>query len=191
MTVKGVDELPIRFATMQDNISDKNIGEILNWGLNEVEVGAKAAAPVLTGRLRDSIVHYMISDLSGECAAMAPYAGAQEYGFITGSGANISGKNYFRPSAMRGTKVTIVALNKYLIDATKGVKVAPPTAARGSRSSSGAKKYQYKQLTGAGTRYVYAKTTQPTKFRFQGRPGGRKQPSTSFQRPKPGIGARR
>jgi hypothetical protein len=188
MEVKGLDELSQRFATMQNDVQNAQIGEIINFALAQVEGEAKSKAPVRTGRLRDSIVHYMISDLSGECVAQAPYAGAQEYGFIGKNGQRIPGKNYFMPAAMHGKQTLIAELNKYLIAACQGRHPQAPRAARGARGSGtgGVHKYLQKIQTGAGTRYVYAKTTAATKFRFQGKPGGRKQPSTKFQRKKPG-----
>lgn len=188
MEVKGLDEMKQRFSTMLNAVQDREIGEIINFALAQVETEAKSKAPVRTGRLRDSIVHYMISDLSGECIAQAPYAAAQEWGYTAASGGHIPGKNYFTPAAMHGRQTLITELNKYLIAATKGTKPTAPHAARGSRGGggSGTHKYLQKISTGAGTRYVYAKTTTATKFRLRLKPGGRKSPGTSFSRKKPG-----
>ena len=118
---------------------------------------------------------------------------AQEWGFVTPKGAHVPGKNYFTPAAIHGRATFVAEMNKYLKLAMTGAVVKPPHAARGSRgggggASGGVHKYLQKVRTGAGSRYIYAKTTAATKFRFQGKPGGRKQPSTRFQRKKPKVG---
>jgi hypothetical protein len=193
MTVKGIDEQVARFKRLQGDLQAFEIGEIINFALAQVETEAKSQAPVFTGALRNSIVHYMINDFSGECIVGVPYAAAQEYGYTTPSGGRVPGKNYFMPAAMHGQKTLIAELNKYIATACKGqVDAKPPKAAKGTRGGlSSARKYQFKQATGAGTRYIYAKTTQASKFRMIRKPGGRKQPTTAFQRRKPGSGSRR
>lgn len=193
MTVTGINELEKGFKNFLGDVQAFQIGEIINFALAQIEVEAKSKAPVLTGALRDSIVHYMITDLSGECLVQVPYAAAQEYGFTTPGGFHVPGKKYFTPAAIHGKATFLTELNKYLKTALTGVVVRPPRAPRGSRgggggASGGVHKYLQKIRTGAGYRYVYAKTTVPTKFRFQANPGGRKQPSTRFHRPKPKVG---
>ncbi|GEM_PF-4850081 len=193
--VTGIPEQIIRFKALTEALQPVNIGEIINFALSNVESEAQGRAPVLTGRLRDSIVHYMLNEFSGECIALAPYANAQENGFTTSRGANIPGKHYFMPAAIHGAKILTDEMNKYIAAVVKGLRPTVPRGDKGSRGGGGgvarshgqaAHKYLQKISTGAGFRYVYAKTTAPSKFRFQGKPGIRKQPSTHGQRRKPG-----
>ena len=74
ITYTGLDETITKFKNFLGDIQAFQIGEIINFALAQIEVEAKSKAPVLTGRLRDSIVHFMLNDLSGECTALAPYA---------------------------------------------------------------------------------------------------------------------
>jgi len=183
VTATGFKEMETRFKVMETAFQAHEIAEIINYALQNVVDLAYSKAPVLTGTLRSSINHVMLSDYSGEAFVGVPYAAAQEYGFITKNGARIPGKNYFMPAAMAGQKLLITELRKYIAANSDGRKVEPPHAQKGGGRG---RKYLYKEVTGAGVRYHYAKTTQTTKFHFRGKPGPRKQPTTKFSYRKPG-----
>jgi hypothetical protein len=186
ITVTGWKEQEQRFKIMSTAFQSFEIAEIINYALQQVVDLAYMKAPVFTGALRASINHVMLSDYSGEAFVGVPYAAAQEYGFVTKQGARIPGKNYFMPAAMAGQKTLIAELKKYVAANAAGKKTAPPHAQKGGGTRGGGRKYQYKEITGAGVRYHYAKTTASTKFHFRGKPGVRKSPTTKGQRPKPG-----
>jgi hypothetical protein len=183
VTATGFKEQETRFNVMSTAFQAFEIAEIINYALQNVVDLAYAKAPVFTGALRSSINHVMLSDYSGEAFVGVPYAAAQEYGFMTKNGVRIPGKNYFMPAAMAGQKLLITELRKYIAANATGKKVEPPHAQKGGGRG---KKYQFKEVTGAGVRYHYAKTTQATKFHFRGKPGPRKEPSTRFALRKPG-----
>lgn len=187
MTVTGLDEQVARFTNMEGAFQASQIAEIINYALQQVVDLAYAAAPVRTGALRASINHVMLSDYSGEAFVGISYGSAQEDGYTTPQGARIPGKHYFAPAANTGRKTLLTELQKYVAANAAGKKVSPPHAQKGgSTRSGGAHKYLFKEETGAGVRYHYAKTTQTTKFGIRYKPGGKKSPGTSFQRRKPG-----
>lgn len=172
---------------METAFQAHEIREIINFALQEVADLARAKAPVRTGALRDSINWVMLSDYSGEASVGVPYAAAQENGFTTPNGARVAGKHYFAPAAMAGQKLLVAELNKYIAANTQGKLTAPPHGTQGGGGGGTAHKYLRRESTGAGTRYVYGpKRYTTTKRKFQGKPGGRKQPTTKFQARKPG-----
>jgi hypothetical protein len=187
MTVTGLNEQIARFTNMEGAFQSSQIAEIINYALQQVVDLAYAAAPVRTGALRKSINHIMLSDYSGEAFVGIEYGHAQEDGYITPQGARIPGKHYFAPAANTGRKTLLTELQKYITANAAGKKVAPPHAQKGGGSLGRAHKYLRKEVTGAGVRYIYGpKRTTTTTRHFVGKPGGKKQPTTKFQRRKPG-----
>lgn len=174
--VSGVEENIARLKNVEIGLQNHEIGEVINYVCSIVANQAKAAAPVRTGRLRDSIVYYMNNELSGEVAAVAPYASAVEYGYTKKNGTRVPGANFFRPAAIMGGKLLKTELLKYTIAITKGEKVKPPTAPRTSGKGSTSHKYLYKMKVGGRTRYVYSKdSTTISSFRQRLKPSGRQQ----------------
>lgn len=191
MSTIGLNEQPKRFTDMATAFQSFEIAEIINYALQQVVDLAYARAPVRTGALRDSINHVMLSDYSGEAFVGVDYGARQENGFTLPNGGRVPGKHYFAPAAATGQKTLITELNKYIASITAGKKVSPPHAQRGggTRGGASAHKYKYKSVTGSGRiKYVYDKTTQPTKFGIRFKPGGKKAPGTKFQRPLTGRG---
>lgn len=195
ITVMGVREQVQRFTNMTGNFDPHNISEIVNFCLQSVEDGAKSSAPVLSGFLKDSISHYMISEgfptISGECFVGAEYGAAVEFGYVGRGGDRVPGRNYFTPNAIKGQNLFRKMMNDFIRQNSLGQKVAIPSASKGKGKKP--TKFQFKQKTGAGTRYKYApdRGTITRRF-FIGQPGGRKQPGTSFGRPRGGSsGVRR
>jgi hypothetical protein len=188
MSVTGLAEQPKRFTDMATAFQSFEIAEIINYALQQIVDLAFVAAPFRTGALRNSINHVMLSDYSGEAFVGVPYGARQEDGFTLPNGGRVPGKHYFAPAANTGRKTLIDELNKYIAAITAGKKVSPPHAQKGGGTrSGGAHKYQFKEITSAGVRYHYAKTTQTTKFGIRFKPGGRKSPGTKFARKKSGA----
>jgi hypothetical protein len=192
MTVTGMKEQVARFKIMETSFQAHEIREIIAFALQEVVDLARAKAPVLTGALKESITYTMTSDYAGEASVGVPYGAAQEYGFITQGGKRIAGKGYFAPAATKGQATLVAELKKYIAANTQGTHVDPPHARQGGGGGGGAHKYLRKEVTGAGTRYIYGpKRTTTTKRKVQYKPGPKKQPSTRFQLKKPGRSSTR
>jgi hypothetical protein len=177
------------FKNMELGLQPHQIGEIINFVCEQVKMEAQSRAPVVTGNLRDSITHWMNTELSGEVGALAPYAAAVEFGYTGRGGKHIAGKKYFTPAAIHGRQLLIDELMKYTVSLTKGGKPQIPHAPKGTKGGIRSHKFLYKVNTGAGTRYVYGKKSQTkTTFRQLLRPSGRKQ---KFGFPTKRPGARR
>src|ERR1044071_4181266 len=177
ITVKGIEKVQQNLKIVETGLQDFQIGEIINFVCDTVKDEARSKAPVRTGTLRDSIVHWMNNELSGEVAALAPYAAAVEFGYTTKSGKRIPGAKYFTPAAIHGRKLLLDELKKYAIELAKGNPVKPPRGDVGEgKGGARAHKYLYKVNTGAGVKYVYGKKGQTrTSFRPLLHPSGRKQ----------------
>lgn len=177
ISVKGVEKVQQNLKIVQTGLQDFQIGEIINFVCDTVKDEARSKAPVRTGTLRDSIVHWMNNELSGEVAALAPYAAAVEFGYTNKSGKRVPGAKYFTPAAIRGRQLLIDTLSKYAVELTKGNPVKPVRGDRGEgKGGARAHKFLYKVNTGAGVRYVYGKKSQTrTTFRPLLKPSGRKQ----------------
>ena len=175
ITVKGIEKVQQNLKIVETGLQDFQIGEIINFVCDTVKDEARSKAPVRTGTLRDSIVHWMNNELSGEVAALAPYAAAVEFGYTTKSGKKVPGAKYFTPAAIHGRKLLLDELKKYAIELAKGNAVKPPTAARGiGKGGAKAHKFLYKIQTGSGVRYFYGKKNQTvTTHRQRLRPSGR------------------
>lgn len=190
MTVTGLPENIERFNKMTIGLQPHQIGEIINWVCSVVENEARTAAPVITGRLRDSIVHWMNNELSGEVGALAEYAAAVEFGYTKKSGTRVPGQKYFTPAAIHGGKLLVDELKQYTQALIEGRTVSPKTASTGASRGVGGRggsravhKYLFVEETGAGKRYHYApKKYVVTKRKFQGKPGPYKQPKSMFRR---------
>ena len=185
----GVKEQVQRFTNISGNFEAWRIAEIINYCLQNIEDGAKSKAPVLTGTLRDSIGHFMISEnfplIAGECYVGVDYGAAVEYGYVGSGGNRVPGRNYFTPSAIRGQNLFNKMMKEYMQANVKGVIYTPPSAPKGKAR---AHKYQSVTVTATGKkRYKYAPDRGTVSRRyFIRQPGGRKQPSTRFGRPRGG-----
>lgn len=181
--ITGLDEQITRFKNAELNLQPHEIGEIINWALDGVKMEAQKNAPVRTGTLRNSIINYMINEFAGECVALAPYAGAVEFGYVNKAGKSVPGRKYFTPAAVHGAKALVDELKLYTVKSFQGARLKPRSAARSSGKGDIGHKYLYKVSTGSGFRYVYSKkSTTVTSFRPLLRPGTRKQ----FPRPRAG-----
>ena len=124
LSFTGAVEFAQKFKNTMADLQPALIGGIIDSTLAQVEAEAKSAAPVRTGRLRASIVHYMANELSGVCEVLVPYAAVQE-----------SRHHYFQPAAMHGKALMISTLQKYIRDAATGAAIKPPSAPSGSRTT--------------------------------------------------------
>lgn len=167
VSITGLDPQITRFKNAELNLQNFEIGEIINWALDIVKREAQSNAPFRTGTLRNSIVNYMISDLAGECVAMAPYAPEVEFGYVNRAGVSVPGRKFFTPAAIHGGKALVDELRLYVIRSFEGKKIRPKTATRTSGGKGSiTHKYLYKVQTGAGPRYVYSKkSTTVTSYR--------------------------
>lgn len=193
--VIGVEKTQLYFNNIKGDFEAWRLVEIVNFCLKKIEDEAKAAAPVVTGFLRDSISSMMITEnfptIAGECFVSAPYAASIENGYISRAGNRVPARRFFTPAAIRGQVLFRKMITDYIREAiTTGKLINPPSVTRGKGKST---KFQFKQRTGSGTRYKYGPDRfTVSKFNFLRKPGGRKQPSTRFQRPKAGSsGVRR
>ena len=176
LSFTGAVEFAQKFKNTVADLQPALIGEIIDSGLAQVESEAKTAAPVRTGRLRASIVHYMANELSGVCEVLVPYAAVQE-----------ERHHYFQPAATHGKTLIISALQKYIRDAATGAAIRPPKTPAGSRttpahfSSAPAKthphRYTAKRVGPTGkTIYTYGAGKETVGRRFKTyHPGTRKR----------------
>lgn len=195
VTATGVEKTQLYLNNVKGDFEAWRLAEITNFCLRHIEDLAKAKAPVVTGFLRDSIGSTMISEnyptISGECFVGAFYGAAVENGYVSKAGNRIAGRKFFAPAAIKGQVLFRKMIKDYISQAvTTGRLINPPSVSRGKGKST---KYQFKQKTGAGTRYKYGPDRfTVTSYKFMQRPGGRKQPSTRFRRPRGGSsGVRR
>lgn len=193
--VFGVEKTQLYFNNVKGDFEAWRFVEIVNFCLRKIEDEAKAKAPVVSGFLRDSIGSMMVSEkfptISGECFVSAPYGSAVEHGYISRAGNRVPARHFFTPAAIRGQVLFRKMIQDYIREAvTTGKLINPPSVTRGKGKQT---KFQFKQRTGSGTRYKYGPDRfTVSKFTFLRKPGGRKQPSTRFQRPRAGSsGVRR
>lgn len=182
VTELGSQQVLDHLMTMQRNFTAGIIGQFIDIALQAVEDEAKGNAPVLTGRLRDSIVHQMLSDNAGICFVGVDYGAAQEWGYHNRAGVFVPGKNYFAPAVIHGKKLLMDMLTKYVQQNSTpaGAKTASSQGPRGTGGTrgtgTGPHKYLYKVQTGSRTRYVYGKKDQTiTRRTFRRKPTFRQQ----------------
>lgn len=167
------DKFGAHMNQMLINFGPTSIGSFIDIALQNVEDLARAAAPIRSGALRDSIQHYMISELSGECIVAAPYALPVEYGYMSRGGNRVAGKNFFRPAARAGHALLIDMLKKFIASNVRGIVPTPSHVGK-----MGGHKYLYKTVTSTGKMKYYYSPGVQTRFTTPLRRGpGKSQPS--------------
>ena len=170
----GNENFKKHMTQMEINFGASVIGGFIDIALQLVEDEARGNAPVDRGTLRDSIQHYMISELAGECVVGVAYGMPVEYGYTSRGGNRIAGKNFFRPAVTNGFMLLKKMFKDFIGENVKGP--APTPAHRGTVGRT--HKYLYKRVGSTGkTTYYYSPGTQ-TRFTTPLRRGpGKSQPS--------------
>lgn len=163
---------------MELNFAPEVIGGFIDIALQTVEDQGKATAPVLSGATRDSIIHYMIDVLSGECIVGVPYALPIEYGYMSRGGKRVPGKNYFRPAARNGYDLLKKMLKDFIAMNAAGITPTPTHRAVAGGGGERAHKYQYKRISTTGKSTYYYTPGAQGRFTTPLRRGpGKSQPS--------------
>ena len=170
------DKFYAHMKQMQINFAPEVIGGFIDIALQAVEDTARGNAPVLRGTLRDSIIHYMINVMAGECIVGVSYGLPVEYGYMSKGGKRIPGKNFFRPAATAGYQLLLKMLKDFVGENVKGI--APTPSHRAAAGGQRPHKYLYKRVNAEGKiTYYYSPGTQ-TRFTTPLKRGaGKAQPS--------------
>ena len=170
------DKFAAHMKQMEMNFAPEVIGGFIDIALQNVEDVARGNAPVLRGALRDSIIHYMIDLMSGECIVGVPYALPVEYGYMSRGGKRIPGRNFFRPAATGGYQLLLRMLKQFIGENVKGI--APTPSHRATAGGQRSHKYLYKTVTSTGKiKYYYSPGTQVRRTTPLFRGPGKSQPS--------------
>lgn len=161
---------------MEMNFAPEVIGGFIDIALQAVEDESRANAPVDRGILRDSIQHYMIAVMAGECIVAAPYGIPVEYGYMSRGGKRIHGRNFFRPAVVNGYKLLLDMLKKFIGENVRGK--APTPAHRAAAGGQRPHKYLYKRVNADGKTTYYYSPGVTTRFTTPLKRGpGKSQPS--------------
>lgn len=171
------DKFAAHMKQMEMNFAAEVIGGFIDIALQYVEDTGRGNAPVDKGTLRDSIIHYMISVMAGECIVGVPYGMPVEYGYMSRGGRRIPGKNFFRPAARGGFELLKRMLKQFIGENAKGIAPTPAHRAAAGGSQK-AHKFLYKTQTSVGKpKYYYSPGTQVRRTTPLIRGPGKSQPS--------------